>query len=94
MDRLATGGPVTLYRAAGCDACGHTGYSGRSAILEILQVSDELRRLVLSNSDASGIRRQALAEGMIPMRQDGFLKALRGVTSVEEVLRVTPEQAE
>ncbi|MDH4108010.1 MAG: type II secretion system ATPase GspE [Gammaproteobacteria bacterium] len=94
LDRATLGREATLYRARGCDACGHTGYSGRRAILEILRISDEMRRLVLSNADASGIRRLALAEGMVPMRQDGFQKALQGITSIEEVLRVTPEQAE
>jgi len=94
LDSLSPGHPITLYRANGCASCGHTGYTGRSAILEILRVSDELRRLVLSNADAGGIRQQALAEGLIPMRQDGLQKALRGITSIEEVLRVTPEQAE
>ena len=85
---------VTLYRATGCESCGHTGYSGRTAIIEILRMTDAIRKLVLGNADASSIRRQALAEGMQAMQVDGFQKALAGVTTIEEVLRVTPENAE
>jgi len=94
LDRYTDGKPVTLYRAHGCDACNHTGYAGRTAILEILRMSDALRQLVLGNADATAIRKLAVAEGLRPMREDGFAKALAGITTLDEVLRVTPEQPE
>lgn len=91
LDGMVDARPVVLCRPRGCSACGDTGYSGRSAILEILRVSDGLRSVILNNADASEIRRHAISEGMVPMRRDGLLKALAGITSVDEVLRVTPE---
>ena len=90
LDRLADD-DITLFRAVGCKHCDQTGYSGRMAILEILRMNDAVRQLVLKNADAGGITRQALADGMKPMRVDGFEKALAGITTLEEVLRVTPE---
>ena len=92
LDQLAIDGEITLYRAVGCNDCGRTGFAGRSAILEILIVSDDIRKLILSHADASELRRQAIADGMISMREDGFRKALSGTTTMEEILRVTPEQ--
>ena len=92
LDRYSEDEDVTLYRAAGCVSCGQTGYSGRSAILELLVVSDDIRGLILKRADAGELRRQAIADGMIPMRIDGFRKALQGTTTIDEVLRVTPEQ--
>jgi len=80
-----------LYRARGCEACGNTGFAGRTVIVEMFAVSDAIRKLVLDRDDAGTIRRAALAEGMIPMRDDGCRKALAGLTTIEEVLRVTPE---
>jgi general secretion pathway protein E len=94
LDQLAPAGPITLQRAAGCKRCGNTGFTGRTAILEILRISDAIRQLVLGNADASAIRRLALDEGMQPMREDGFRKVLAGTTTLEEVLRVTPETPE
>lgn len=85
---------TTLYRAVGCDSCGQTGYSGRSAILEILTFSDDIRGLILKRADASELRRQAIIDGMIPMRTDGLCKALQGTTTIDEILRVTPEHSE
>jgi len=80
-----------LYRAVGCPQCGGTGYQGRTAIGELLQMSDAVRDLVLSRTDAGRIAAQARKEGMISLFDDGLGKALSGVTSVEEVLRVTRE---
>jgi len=94
LDKLAPAGPITLQRATGCKRCGNTGFTGRTAILEILPMSDAIRQLVLGNADASAIRRLALGEGMQPMRDDGFCKVLAGITTLEEVLRVTPETPE
>ena len=89
LDRVAGGTDLTLYRAVGCDHCEHSGYWGRSSILELLVMSEPLRRVILESRDAEAIRRVALAEGMVPMREDGLRKALAGLTTVEEVERVT-----
>ncbi|MDR7400815.1 MAG: GspE/PulE family protein [Armatimonadota bacterium] len=76
-------------RPGGCAACRHTGYQGRTGIFEVLVMTDAVRRKVLARASAAEIGEAARAEGMIPMRADGMLKALRGLTTVEEVLRVT-----
>ena len=85
----ANGGEPTLYRARGCERCQGSGYFGRIAVLEFLPLSDEIRRLVLHRATAQDIHRAAVGEGMRSMYEDGLDKALRGVTSIEEVLRVT-----
>ena len=72
----------------GCNLCANTGYRGRLAILEVLQVTDAIRGLTVERSSAEVIKRQAVAEGMRTLREDGLIKALEGLTSVEEVLRV------
>ncbi|MGB0747911.1 MAG: GspE/PulE family protein [Magnetospiraceae bacterium] len=80
-----------LHFGSGCSTCGGTGYKGRTALLELLPMSDGVRRLVLDSADAGAIQAQAVAEGMAPLYQDGMAKAMTGLTSVEEVLRVTRE---
>jgi len=82
-------GRATLYRAAGCEACGHTGYRGRTAIAEFLPLDERLYPLVLARADARALAREARAAGMVDLRTDGLAKALAGTTSLEEVLRVT-----
>ncbi len=79
----------TFFRAAGCLACSDTGYAGRNAIYEILRVDDAVRELVMQNSDAGALKRAALEHGMRTLRQDGMLKVRRGITTAEEVMRVT-----
>jgi general secretion pathway protein E len=91
LDQFVAGGPATLYRATGCEHCRGTGYRGRVAIMEMLVMSDRIRSLVLKQADAREIAEAALAEGMETMYQDGLRKALAGLTSMEEVLRVTRE---
>jgi general secretion pathway protein E len=91
LDRLAGDQPVTLYRAKGCAACNGTGYRGRIAIIEVLTLSDAIRRLILQHADAGTLRQAAREEGMLSMYEDGCLKALDGTTNIEEVLRVTQE---
>jgi general secretion pathway protein E len=78
-----------LYEAVGCKACHSTGYHGQMAVIEVLGVSDEIRRLILRHATATDLHRAAVAEGMRTMYQDGLLKALSGETTMEEVLRVT-----
>jgi general secretion pathway protein E len=85
-----------LYRAheGGCSACSHRGYAGRSAIYELLVISDAVRELSLRKSDASTLKKAALAGGMRTLRTDGAGKVLAGITSVEEVMLVTAEDKE
>jgi len=75
----------------GCAACNHTGYKGRVGIYEVLGNSVEVQKLIVSNATSDDIQTQAIKDGMVTMQLDGFVKALRGQTSVEEILRVTSE---
>jgi len=81
--------PAMFHRARGCAQCRHTGYLGRTGIYEVLPMTESIRRLVLGRASASELGEAARAEGMATMRVDGMLKAMRGQTTVEEVLRVT-----
>ncbi|WP_017365124.1 type II secretion system ATPase GspE [Methylococcus capsulatus] len=91
LRRFQRDGEVVLYRPVGCEQCGGTGFRGRLAILEFLVMSDEVRRLVMSHAQARQIEEVALREGMHTMYDDGVRKALMGLTTVEEVLRVTSD---
>lgn len=82
---------LTLYRPKGCKACNNTGYNGRIGIYEVLDMTEEIGKLIVGRQTTDAIQRQAIADGMITMSQDGFVKALTGITTVEEVLRVTRE---
>jgi len=79
----------TFYRKKGCNLCMQTGFRGRTAIFEIMIVDDEIKRLVLKTSDANQINELALKRGMITLQKDGIDKVLSGITTTEEVLRVT-----
>lgn len=92
LQRFGDPSSMTLQRAVGCKACNGTGYTGRSAILEILPVTEPIKKLVLEKSDAGKIAAAAIEQGMVPMRDDGLRKAVAGLTTLEEVLRVTPDQ--
>jgi general secretion pathway protein E len=93
LQRFAGDGPVTLYRAVGCEHCGHTGYSGRNAIVELLVMTDQIKQLILKHSDAGKIAKVAAKSGMHTMLDDGLRKAVAGKTTIEEVRRVTQEQS-
>ena len=80
-----------IYHTVGCPACLNTGYMGREAIYEIMLLDDEVRAMVLQNLDAGSIKRHAIEKGMQTLRDDGAIKVLEGLTSMEEVLRVTQE---
>ena len=82
---------IYLYHPKGCEACDGNGYKGRLAITELLVMSDDIRRLVMANAPARKIEEQALLEGMHTMYDDGIRKAVQGLTTVEEVLRVTSD---
>ena len=85
------GGPVKFYKGEGCNVCGNTGYYGRVGVFEVLPVTEKISRLILEHSSAADIEKQARDEGMITMKQDGYLKVIEGLTTVEEVLRVAQE---
>ena len=80
-----------FYRGSGCDRCKGRGYLGRMAIIEALPVSEPIRRLIIKRASASVIKNQAVTEGMKTLRMAGVDKAIEGVTTLEEVWRVTAE---
>ncbi len=80
-----------FYRGKGCQECGHLGYMGRIGIYEVLTVSEKITRLILEGASEQNIENEAIAGGMITMKQDGYLKVLQGDTTMEEVLRVAQE---
>lgn len=82
---------VKFYRGKGCNECGGSGYKGRIGIYEVLPVSEKIGQLMLQHPDSTSIEKEAIAEGMITMMQDGYLKVLKGVSTLEEVLRVAKE---
>ena len=84
---------VTIYRGKGCAECDFTGYSGRLGIYEFLAMTDTIKELVLEKASANVIKEKARSEGMTVLREDGWSKVLSGITSVEEVLRVTQDDA-
>ena len=87
-------GPSTpLYRGQGCDDCRGTGYRGRTGIYELFPITEDVRSLILRRASSREIRRQAIEAGMTTLRLDGWEKARDGVTTVEEILRVTQEDA-
>ncbi|GAB3114818.1 type II secretion system ATPase GspE [Pseudomaricurvus hydrocarbonicus] len=85
------GEAIQLYRAKGCEACDGSGYRGRLAIFELLQMNDEIRKLVVQRAGSSEIQQAAVRTGMRTIYQDGCRKAMQGLTTIEEVVRVTRE---
>jgi type II secretory ATPase GspE/PulE/Tfp pilus assembly ATPase PilB-like protein len=81
----------TLYRGAGCSRCKGRGYVGRAPILEVLPVSETIRRLIIKRASAAVVKNQAISEGMKSLRMVGIDKAKEGITTLEEVMRVTSE---
>jgi len=80
---------VTFHRGRGCDSCNYTGYRGRNAINEIMVMTENIKHLVLQKVPAEKLREQARLEGMRTLREDGWLKVLRGDTTIVEVARIT-----
>ena len=79
---------ITIYKGKGCEKCSNTGYIGRIGIFEVLEVTNNVAHLTLDNSPASKIEEVAIEEGMLTLLQDGYLRVLEGVTTLEEVMRV------
>lgn len=84
---------ITFYDSTGCEACQLTGYQGRTAIYEILEVTEPVRELIVQRVPASEIKNKALDEGLRTLRMDGWEKIKKGVTTISEVLRVTQEES-
>jgi type IV pilus assembly protein PilB len=93
LEKLAVADPkdAVFYHGTGCDRCKGRGYFGRLALIEVLPVTEAIRRLIIKRASASVIKNQAVSEGMKTLRQVGIDKALEGVTTLEEVWRVTAE---
>lgn len=83
----------TFFHGEGCSECGHTGYHGRMGLFELMEVSDEMRELILDQASTDEIQELAIREGMISMRQDGWVKICMGLSTFEEVARETPSDA-
>lgn len=91
ISKLKASGTFPLYKGVGCKECGHSGYLGRIGIFELLVVSVKIMGLVLERASADTLEKQAILEGLITMKQDGYMKVLSGVTTLEEVLRVAQD---
>jgi type IV pilus assembly protein PilB len=80
---------LKIYRGRGCDRCGGTGYKGRVGLFEVMEITDDIRELILSGATVVELRRKAIEEGMITLRQSGLHKIREGITTIEEVVRET-----
>ncbi|MDQ7993269.1 MAG: GspE/PulE family protein, partial [Propionicimonas sp.] len=78
-----------LFKAAGCQSCSNTGYRGRLALHEVMVVTEEIEHMVVHNATGNEVRRVAVEQGMVPLRDDGWAKVAAGLTTIEEVLRVS-----
>jgi type IV pilus assembly protein PilB len=82
-------GTFTVYKGRGCEKCNNTGYKGRVALIEVMNIDDDIRELILSGGTAIDIKRKAAEGGMISLRRSGLIKIKDGVTTIEEVVRET-----
>ena len=80
--------PRQLFRAVGCQVCGKTGYAGRFAVHEVLNINEEIERMIVEHAHADDIKKAAVADGMLTLRQAGLNAAASGITSLDEVMRV------
>jgi type IV pilus assembly protein PilB len=80
---------ITFYRGAGCETCNGSGYKGRQGLYEVMAMSPTLRRMVLQGASAAELQAQAISEGMLTLRMDGFVKLRKGITTLEEVIKET-----
>jgi type IV pilus assembly protein PilB len=85
---------LKVYKPNGCNECHNTGYKGRTALFEVMRVTDEIKDLILSRAHSREIKRKAMEQGMITLRRSGLIKIGEGITSVEEVLRETVKDSE
>jgi len=90
--RLAPDGAmIQCYRGTGCEHCSGSGFTGRVGIFELMELDDEMRKLILNNADAVALTAAARRHGMRNLREDGWMKVATGLTTAEEVMRVTQE---
>jgi len=82
------GKKMTMPKIVGCEKCNNTGYMGRVAIYEVMPISEKISKLIIEKAAASEIQKQAMVDGMLTMKQDGYVKVLEGVTTIDEVIRV------
>jgi type IV pilus assembly protein PilB len=80
---------LKTYKGQGCPTCNHTGYKGRIGLYEVMEVTDEIRELILIGASALELRKKAIDDGMISLRESGLHKIRNGVTTIEEVVRET-----
>lgn len=91
LRRFAPEGDIVLYKPVGCPACAGMGYRGRLAIIEFLPMTDPVRKLIMAHEEAGAIQKLAVAEGMQTLYENGLVKVIQGITTLEEVMRVTSE---
>ena len=91
LQRFAPAGNIILYKPVGCSACSNTGYRGRLAIIEFLPMTDPIRKLIMAHEEAGTIQKLAIAEGMQTLYENGLVKVIEGITTLEEIMRVTSE---
>lgn len=84
-------GAPKLFHGKGCQECNNTGYQGRVGIFEVLPLSEKLSQMILEHASSADVEKQAIGEGMMTMKQDGYLKVIEGYTTIEEVLRVAQD---
>jgi len=89
---VASTGAEELFHGKGCDECRGTGYRGRIGIYELLRVTESIRSLIVRKAPAAEIRREAIAQGMVTLREDGWARACAGLTTLAEILRVTEDE--
>jgi type IV pilus assembly protein PilB len=89
FEEIDISGPVKVYHGKGCPKCRHTGYYGREGLFELAVITEAIQRLTARKAPESEIRQQAVSEGFRTMRQEGLVKVTQGITTVEEVIRVS-----
>ena len=94
LRRFVSGDTLQVFQARGCDACNHTGYAGRTGIHELFVLDDEMHRVIMTGADATLLHAAARRQGMVTLYEDGLRKVVQGVSSMEELLRVTQDQSE
>jgi len=82
---------ISFFRATGCERCSQEGYKGRVGIYEVMEISEDIAKMVSTRADSNEIEKKACEKGMMKMLEDGIVKALQGTTSIEEILRVTKD---
>jgi len=93
LRRFVPTGDIVFYKPVGCSLCSDMGYRGRLAIIEFLPMTDPIRKLIMTHAEAGVIQKLAIAEGMSTMYENGLVKVAQGITTLEEVLRVTTAES-